>query len=862
MSIFFKYLWNLLISGKQYAKVLLVFLAFSILIVSSCVIMSRTISEKLLRHVETSINDTQESILTVMSGAEIILRFMSDSIETMIQNGESIEAVEDYLSKHSSPEFLAETRTFGLMRTYGYFSNWDIFIDGGGWSPSAGYAPKERPWYAAAMAGEGDILLTSVYADIEKMIPVVSWTRSISYKDGRFLGVISLDIPISFINKLVTGSPITRNSYGFIMDEHLIIIAHPDRDLIGSLGTTNPDIANFINKTARSGNSTPAHITNYSGTNSLIYGRQIDNGWHICFVIPESEINEDLYALIAIVSLLGFVMASILSLLLIRIETARSRADLKNQQKSNFLTAMSHEIRTPMNAILGIAEAQLQEPDKTLPHSITEAFNRIYYAGSLLLQIIGDLLDLAKIEAGKLDVNADRYDVASMIYEVINLNKMRFDSKPIEFKLSVDEKIPTPLIGDGLRIKQILNNLLSNAFKYTARGEIEFSITAAPAADPANSDSEITLVMSVRDTGQGISLQDMPHLFEEYTRFNVTPTNAGTGLGLNITKRLVEMMCGEIHVQSIVDEGSTFTVRIPQKTNDATTILGKESVDNLNRFKFSSISQIEKRLILREHMPYGSVLIVDDVEMNLFVAKLLLHPYALQMDTATSGYEAIDKIKHKSVYDIIFMDHMMPKMDGIEATSIIRGLGYTGPIVALTANAVAGQAEVFLASGFDDFISKPIDIRILNTVVNKYVRDKYPELARNERTKIQLHKIGIDVKQGVTVFADDMNDYISSLHSFLKNAPNTIAKLYDVTAENMADYCINIHSLKSASAWICAEDIRKDAEKLEILAKSGDMPGIVARNEDFLNEVRAFISKLQAVMDSIQPAETDRQPTQ
>jgi signal transduction histidine kinase/CheY-like chemotaxis protein len=588
-------------------------------------------------------------------------------------------------------------------------------------------------------------------------------------------------------------------------------------------------------------------------------------------IVPKTEYQKELFEMGLIIGILGLLLATALSVVLMRIDTARYKADLRNQQMSNFLAIMSHEIRTPMNAIMGIAESQLLEHE-TLPSGITEAFDRVYYSGSLLLQIINDLLDLSKIEAGKLDINPEKYEVANLIEEIIHFNKIRFDSKPIEFLLDVDKNIPTSLIGDDLRIKQILNNLLSNAFKYTWKGEVKLSITS----NPDNEDkSSMVLVINVSDTGQGISSQDLKILFTEYTRFNIRANRStvGTGLGLSITQNLVQLMNGKISVKSELKQGSTFTVHLPQKIDAPTDtglieLLGKDVVNSLNKTRFLSLSQVKRPAILREDMSYGSVLIVDDVEMNLFVAKLLLRPYGLKVDTASSGFEAIDKITAGKVYDVIFMDHVMPKMDGIEAVKILRDRGYTNPIVALTANAVSGQADVFLSNGFNDFISKPINLRILDVVLNKHVRDKHNNnnangqpLRGHEQLQEQekggsymegdmfFNLPGLNIEQGLNVFDGEMEDYVSALQSFIKNAPEVLEKLRNINEENLPEYAINIHGLKSISGWICAENIRANAATLEALAKAGDLSGVIAQNNKFLKDTETFVKDLGTLLE-------------
>jgi PAS domain S-box-containing protein len=404
------------------------------------------------------------------------------------------------------------------------------------------------------------------------------------------------------------------------------------------------------------------------------------------------------------------------------LETALITAKEANRIKSDFLAKMSHEIRTPMNVILGIIEMQMEK--NTLPLDTIEALNKVHNSGYLLLNIINDILDLSKIEAGKLELSPAIYDVASMISDTVQLNLMRYENKPIEFKLMLDEKIPSKLFGDELRIKQILNNILSNAFKYTNSGEVSLSAFV----EEMEAGTQVNLILKVCDTGSGMTPEEINMLFSDYSRFNIQAnrTIEGTGLGMNITKHLIDFMNGGITVESEPGKGSAFTIRLPQGYVNS-EILGIQAVQSLHQLNFNKLPRSKKKpQITREYMPYGKVLIVDDMEPNLYVARGLLAPYGLSMQTAVSGYEAIDKIKNDSAFDIIFMDHYMPGMDGIETTKAIRDLGYTRPIVALTANALAGQADMFLSNGFDGFISKPIDIRQLNAVLNKLIRDKYP----------------------------------------------------------------------------------------------------------------------------------------
>jgi len=521
---------------------------------------------------------------------------------------------------------------------------------------------------------------------------------------------------------------------------------------------------------------------------------------------------------------------------------AKELAEQSNRSKTIFLSQMSHEIRTPMNAILGIAEIRLR--DESISPDNEEAFGKIYEAGDLLLNIINDILDLSKIESGRLELALYKYDIPSLINDTAQLNRMRYDSKPIVFTIQVDENTPVDLLGDELRIKQILNNILSNAFKYTDEGKIDFYIYAEPSEE--NND-EVTLVFRVSDTGQGMTREQLERLFDEYTRFNLDTnrTVVGVGLGMSITKRLVELMNGRISVESEPGKGSLFTVRIPQqRTSQA--VCGRELVEKLRSFSFQSTAITKKTQFIREYMPYGSVLVVDDVESNIYVVKGMLMPYGLKIDTASSGFEAIKKIEEGNVYDIVFMDHMMPKMDGIEATKNLRSMGYHHAIVALTANALIGRAEMFLKNGFDGFLSKPIDSRELNLTLNEFIRNKKPpeviEAARQEmQQRENLHTadtakndtIDDELKAGV---AHDIENAFSVLEELLPQLK---------AGADLKLFATIVHGLKSALANINEMQLSNIALRLEQAAKNAGTAVLSAETPGFMNMLKTLLVKIK-----------------
>ncbi len=410
----------------------------------------------------------------------------------------------------------------------------------------------------------------------------------------------------------------------------------------------------------------------------------------------------------------------------IQLEAALSDAESANNAKSNFLAHMSHEIRTPLNAVIGLSELTLGE--KGLSAAVEANLEKIYDAGATILSIINDILDIAKIESGKLELHPVRYDTPSLVNDIVALNVVRIGEKPVTFKLFVDENLPSMIYGDDLRVKQIFNNLLSNAFKYTNAGSVEWRLSYE------SDGADIWLVSDVRDTGIGIKPEDMRKLFSDYNQVDAQANRnvQGTGLGLAISRRLAELMDGGVTLESEYGKGSLFHIRLRQQSVSDTPI-GKHVAENLMGLRYTLSKRRTDARPARLDLSYARVLVVDDIATNLDVVKGMLKPYGMKIDCVGSGSQAVDLIRAGSPrYSAVLMDHMMPGMDGIEATRVIRneiGTAYARhiPIIALTANAIIGNEEMFLREGFQAFISKPINMAKLDAALRRFVRDKARE---------------------------------------------------------------------------------------------------------------------------------------
>ncbi|MFP3155278.1 ATP-binding protein [Lachnospiraceae bacterium ZAX-1] len=628
-----------------------------------------------------------------------------------------------------------------------------------------------------------------------------------------------------------------------------------------------------------------------------------------------------------------------------------------NQAKAEFLANMSHEIRTPMNAIVGMSELALRENASPL---VGDYIQEIKAAGANLLSIINDILDFSKVESGRLEIASTPYVFASLLHDAVNVIKVRIAEKPILFIVNIDPNIPNRVVGDEVRVRQVLTNLLSNAFKYTHEGFIRLTVTADFIAD-----DRAIFKFKVEDSGIGIKKEDLAQLFGKFIRvdMNTNKTVEGTGLGLSIAQSLCNAMGGKITVSSEYGKGSTFTATFEQgcsRGEKLASVLNAESkrvlfyekrtlyadalsttldglgvlTTNANTeevffsqlasgnydfafctsdvvgqamksvemaklktvpivlLDFGESPELNVRSIampafaipvanalngvaatkLRENYeirfvaPLAHVLIVDDIATNLKVAQGLFTPYKLHITTCLSGAESVELVRENH-YDIVFMDHMMPGMDGIQATKAIRAMSgeyfKNVPIVALTANAMVGMREMFLEKGFSDYLAKPIGLHKLNEIMEQWIpKEKQVKEGKGSKNAIldtdTMHVertlpdiYGTDVLHGIQMIGGDEMNYIEVLKLFSSDVRTRVELMQNTANDEGADlllFATNAHALKSAAASIGAATVSEMAKELEFLGKSGDKQAISEKLGAFLEELKKLADSIDSVL--------------
>ena len=538
-------------------------------------------------------------------------------------------------------------------------------------------------------------------------------------------------------------------------------------------------------------------------------------------------------------------------------EKLRSEAEKNaaaSQAKSAFLANMSHEIRTPINAILGMDEMILRESGE---QAVLAYATNIKAAGLSLLEIVNEILDFSKVEAGKMEILPENYDVSSLILNLVNMISERAEKKQLAFNLDVDSQLPKTLFGDSIKIQQCILNILTNAVKYTKAGSVSFTVSFVKLDE-----GRILLKVSVKDTGIGIKEENMEKLCSPFERIeeDKNKTIEGTGLGMSIVARILSMMNSKLEVKSVYGEGSEFGFSVEQ------TVVDWTAVGDINEsYKQGTLRAAQQMTAYEEklHAPKARLLFVDDTEMNLEVIRELLKRTGIKIDTALSGREALEKVQKES-YDILFIDYRMPEMDGIETLRAMRELENNlcreKPCIVLTANALSGVKQMYLDAGFTDYLSKPVRPDLLEDMIRKYLPEDYVEAGEDEEGESgRQENGGIEETAFLarlrTIEGIDVNMALENCGS-VKILESTVKKYYAgideragelqryFESEDWENYGTKVHGLKSISRFIGAVDIAAEAEHLEHCADNAETDEIRKRHGSLLDGFMAYKEKL------------------
>ncbi|WP_051656799.1 hybrid sensor histidine kinase/response regulator [Butyrivibrio sp. AE3004] len=751
---------------------------------------------------------------------------------------------------------------------------------------------SELTWFTIPKT-TGEPIWISPYITDSIDVRVISYNVPI-YLGSEFLGVIGAEIDYSLMSTEVKHITLYDNGYAFITDMEGNLIYHPYIDATILTDMSRPDVPpELMTKETH-------YRYNIDNEEKLGVWLPLENGMRLNVSVPTSEINKTwkiMVERILIVSIfLLIVLGAIISRFALQMTKplnelteatkqvnrgdydinlnysgndeigiltktfsnlvsnlqeeihALAESEQANRAKSSFLSNMSHEIRTPITTVLGMNEIISRETDND---NILGYCNNIRIAGNNLLGIINDILDFSKIEAGKMELIPAAYSVRDIIGDLYNMLQLRASDKGLSLQLNIDPRLPTELIGDALRIKQIITNLLTNAIKYTEKGSVTFSVSLKN-----NDEKNATIHVAVTDTGIGIREEEMGKLFEKFDRLDTrrTYTIEGTGLGLSITRKLLVMMGTDINVESTYNVGSTFSFDLVQEISDPTEIgqFDAESLSVKGRIRPDSFSFTS---------PESHILIVDDTIMNLEVIKGLLKPTQMQIDVAASGPECIEMFS-KNSYDLVFLDYRMPQMNGVETLKILKEnepeKAAATPIISLTANAIQGERERMIEAGFTNYLTKPVNISDMDNLLRKYLPedaiilstgdDKVQENPYEGIPEAAFECSWLDPKAGVD-YCGDVETYMMALEIFVNTMEEKTELIEKCVAEEDIElYTINLHGLKSSSLTIGMKEFSAKAKDLEFAGREQNIEKIKNDTPDFLKAYRKISEDLGEIL--------------
>lgn len=829
--------------------------------------------------------ESAESVATEMesylSDARSVLHVTADTVELMTEKGATSEELEEFLTFQTENQ----ARQFDENFTGIYALVEDVFMDGSGWIPPADYDPVSRDWYQTVVAGEGEVVIVPPYVDAQTNEIVITLGKEILHDShqGVHKDVVALDMIVNRIQEIAQESNIGGKGYCYVVNEDGLIVAHVDPSMVGQ---SFQDLYSqeLLDEIIATGDGTID--TTVNGEDSTLFVSKIIDQWYVVLTVTDEELLADVFSQLAvsvIVSLIIFALMTFFYYVGYKNEQTYSKqmeqmridqqqqeyeaqvlklekktADEANKAKSSFLADMSHEIRTPINAILGMNEMILRESEEK---ETREYAKNIGVSGRNLLQLINSILDFSKIEDGKMEIEPVNYSVGALVSYLENSLAERAKGKGLEFTVDVDQTIPSELYGDDARVGQVIMNLLTNAVKYTQEGSVTLRIIGKERiAD------QILLSVEVRDTGIGIKEEDMDRLFESFERLDVVKNRniEGTGLGMSITTKLLKLMGSELKVESVYGEGSVFSFELWQR------IESEEPIGDYRRMVQNSAGEEPDEGLFSA--PEAQLLVTDDTKMNLIVVVKLLKRTGIQVDTAQCGEEALTLTAQKQ-YDVILMDQRMPGMDGTETLKNIRvqenGKNAETPVICLTADAIRGAKEHYLAEGFTDYLTKPVNGYALEKMLLTYLpkekvqrSEPKEESPKREKRKSQtpwravLQRNGIDTATGMMHCQEDEEIYHEILTEFFQESASRKDLLKEYwEKKDWENYTIYIHSLKSSAKTIGAEELADLAGTLETAAKEADTAVLENEHE---KAMKYYNEAIAAIKEALNLSESDR----
>jgi len=660
---------------------------------------------------EKVVSVSAEAINSYLSYFTISLENLCFSVERLHENNANIDVMQKELELwtrmiHEKSGDLNESVIF-----YGFIN--DAFIDGSGRVPNAGFVPQDRPWYSGAVANNGDVYFSEQYRDAVFGEYNLSISKMVFDKDGNPFGVVATNIFISGVASYVDNMHYLGSGYGLLLDSQQRFIVHPNKNLIGAhFWDINEGHGGYseLSGLLLTGEDVYAfRFTSYSNIDSVAFFTQLNNGWFLGIVLPRDAYFFDIRTMQIIMIAVGLVLAVLLCCVLAYMHIRVNISDEASKVKSSFLATMSHEIRTPMNSIMGFTELALD--DETSPKT-RDYLTKIQTNSEWLLQIINDILDISKIESGKMELEKIPFDMHELFSSCRALVMPKAVEKGILLHFYAEPSVGKKPLGDPTRLRQVFVNLISNAIKFTNVGMVKVQSEITKTAD-----NSATMSFVIKDSGIGMTPEQIERVFDSFTQAESGTMRkyGGTGLGLAISRTIVEMMGGQLIVESSPGVGSKFSFELTFETIDYT----EEELEK----KKSYLSDISKPSL------EGEVLVCEDNEMNQFVIVEHLARVGLKAVVAENGRIGVDIVKDRirkgeRLFDLIFMDIHMPVMDGFEAADEINKLNINIPMVAMTANVMNEDMDVYKLSGIPDCVGKPFTSQELWRCLLKYFTPK------------------------------------------------------------------------------------------------------------------------------------------